>query len=54
MRVFVAPLAVLILIGPLIALALYWSMLNWVRRDLRGIREENARRYGVGAVTLET
>lgn len=29
-----------ILIGPLIALVLYWNMLEWVRKDLKAIRIE--------------
>ncbi|MFG0285205.1 MAG: hypothetical protein ACF8R7_12345 [Phycisphaerales bacterium JB039] len=29
-------------LGPLIALILYWNMLDWVRRDLKRIREEQA------------
>jgi len=29
-----------IVIGPLIALVLYWNMLNWIRRDLKRIRAE--------------
>ena len=29
-------------IGPLIALVLYWNMLDWIRRDLKRIRAEQA------------
>jgi hypothetical protein len=35
-------------IGPLIALVLYWNMLDWVRRDLKRLRAEQA---GVPPVT---
>ncbi len=31
-----------VLIGPLIALVLYWNMLDWIRRDLKRIRAEQA------------
>lgn len=36
---------VIIGLGPLIALVLYWNMLDWVRKDLKRIRAE--RRAGV-------
>lgn len=29
-------------LGPLVAVVLYWNMLDWVRRDLKRIREEQA------------
>jgi hypothetical protein len=29
-------------VGPLIALVLYWNMLDWVRRDIKAIRESQA------------
>lgn len=29
-------------LGPLVAVILYWNMLEWVRRDLKRIREEQA------------
>ena len=32
--------ALLLLLGPLIALVLYWNMLDWVRKDLKRIRAE--------------
>ncbi len=38
----------LVCIGPLIAIVLYWNMLNWVRLDLLRIRAEQARMEGGG------
>lgn len=29
-------------VGPLVAIVLYWNMLDWVRKDIRRIREEQA------------
>ena len=29
-------------LGPLVAVVLYWNMLDWVRRDLKRIRAEQA------------
>ena len=34
--------AMFCLIGPLIALVLYWNLLNWVRLDIKRIREADA------------
>jgi hypothetical protein len=32
----------LVIIGPLIALVLYWRMLDWIRKDLKNIRADQA------------
>ena len=32
----------LIGLGPIIALVLYWNMLDWIRKDLKAIRAEPA------------
>ncbi|HBS29388.1 MAG TPA: hypothetical protein DEB06_08055 [Phycisphaerales bacterium] len=38
----------LLFLGPLIALVLYWNMLEWVRLDLKRIRRERGARCGGG------
>jgi len=33
--------ALIILLGPLIAVILYWNMLDWIRKDLKAIRQSH-------------